>query len=236
MATIYVIRHGQASFGAANYDILSKLGRRQAEVMGHYFRDCGVQFDAVYSGDLQRQQDTARLAIAGQSAMPEHHIDARFNEIRNDEQLEHLMPIVLEKDDALRELVESRGLRESKDYQKAIRAVFNHWVSPECNHPEIQSWSSYSSGVREALARVMAEQGRRKTVGIFTSGGTIATIVAQVLGLGGDRTYQFYEPMLNCSVTRIFYSGSKVSLSYFNDCSFLQVLGQQLGENLVTYR
>ncbi|MFT5334978.1 MAG: broad specificity phosphatase PhoE, partial [Halioglobus sp.] len=32
MASIYVIRHGQASFGAANYDKLSDLGCRQAEV------------------------------------------------------------------------------------------------------------------------------------------------------------------------------------------------------------
>ena len=56
MASIYVIRHGQASFGAANYDKLSELGCRQAEVLGHYLRECNIHFDAVYSGDLQRQQ------------------------------------------------------------------------------------------------------------------------------------------------------------------------------------
>jgi len=86
------------------------------------------------------------------------------------------------------------------------------------------------------LHDVMVEQGGGKTVGIFTSGGTIATLVAQVLGLSGEQTYRFYEPIFNCSVSQLFYTGTRVSLSYFNDRSFLQVLGTQRGENLISYR
>ena len=82
----------------------------------------------------------------------------------------------------------------------------------------------------------MQEQGAGKTIGIFTSGGTLATIVAQILGLDGEKTSQLYEPIVNCSVTQLFYSRSKISLSYYNDSSFLQVLGQQQGEALISYR
>ncbi|MFK8019387.1 MAG: histidine phosphatase family protein [Pseudomonadales bacterium] len=237
MATIYLIRHGQASFGAANYDELSGLGCRQAEVLGHYLRDCNIQFDAVYSGNLERQKKTAALAIASQPTVPVHHIDARFNEIRNDEQIEQLLPVIIEQQPAIKEIVES-GLGVSKNFQKIVEASFNHWVSPECSNEAIQSWADYSSGVRQAMANVMQIHGSGKTIGIFASGGTIATVVAQVLGLGGAQTYQFYEPVINCSVTQIFYSGagSRTSLSYFNDHSFLDVLGHQLGEKLITYR
>ncbi|RLA60985.1 MAG: histidine phosphatase family protein [Gammaproteobacteria bacterium] len=235
MATIYLIRHGQASFGAADYDKLSELGCRQARVVGEYLSECAINFDAVYSGDLLRQRETARLAIASQPGEVTHHIDPRFNEIRNDEQLKHLMPEVVKTNPAMRALVE-RGLSASKDYQKAIDAVFNYWVSPRCDDSRIQSWADYSGGTRQAMQEVMQSQGGGKTVGIFASGGTIATIVAQVLGLGGEATYQFYEPMFNCSVSQLFYSGTRVSLSYFNDCSFLQVLGAQKSENLVSYR
>ena len=66
MATIYLIRHGQASFGAADYDKLSELGCRQAQVTGEYLRDNKIHFDAVYSGSLLRQRETAQLAIASQ--------------------------------------------------------------------------------------------------------------------------------------------------------------------------
>lgn len=235
MATIYLIRHGQASFGADDYDKLSPLGERQAQVVGEYLRDHGIVLDAAYSGDLLRQRETARLALASQPKEVPHHIDTRFNEVRNDEQVKYLMPGLVRENPALQALVE-RGLSSSKDYQKVIEAVFRHWVSPACNELRIQSWADYSGGVRAALEEVMSSQGSGKTLGIFTSGGTIATIVGQVLGLGGEETYQFYEPVFNCSITQIFYNGRRTSLSYFNDRSYLQVMGNRNAENLVTYR
>jgi len=235
VASIYVIRHGQASFGEENYDKLSPLGARQAEVLGEYLRDCGIHFDAIYSGDLQRQRKTAEIAVALQSGKVTHHIDARFNEIRNEEQFEALMPTVLANNPALQALVDG-GLSSSKDFQKAIKAVFNYWVSPACDEPGIQSWSDYNADVTRALGDIITTQGSGKTIGLFTSGGTIATIVAGVLGLGSEHVYHFYEPVINCSVTQLLYSGGNVSLSHFNDHSFLHLLGFQRGEKLVTYR
>ncbi len=235
MATIYLIRHGQASFGAADYDKLSELGSRQAVVTGEYFRDAGVHFDAVYSGDLSRQRETARLVLTSQLKAVPHRIDPRFNEIQNEAQLKYLIPEVIKIDPKIQALVE-KGLSSSKDYQKVIDAVFNFWVSPACKDSRIQSWAEFSGGARQAIADVIQDQGGGKTVGIFTSGGALATIVAQVLGLGGEQTYQFYEPVLNCSVTQLFYSKSKISLSYFNDSSFLQIMGKQRGEELLSYR
>lgn len=235
MATIYLIRHGQASFGADDYDKLSELGCRQASVAGEYLAQCGISFDAIYSGNLLRQRETAQLAAASQPEELELRIDPRFNEIENDEQLKYLVPEVVKSNPAVQELME-RGLSSSKDYQKVIKAVFNYWVSPQCADARVQSWQDYSQGVSQALHDVMVEQGSGKTVGIFTSGGTIATIVAQVLGLTGEQTYRFYEPIFNCSVTQLFYTGTRVSLSYFNDRSFLQVLGTQRAENLISYR
>ena len=50
MGMLYLVRHGQASFGAANYDQLSDLGQRQCQRLGKYFRDRGQRFDAVVRG------------------------------------------------------------------------------------------------------------------------------------------------------------------------------------------
>lgn len=235
MATIYLIRHGQASFGDDDYDRLSPLGRRQAEVLGSYIQQSDIRFDAVYSGDLLRQSATAEIAVAKHDEQVPHHIDPRFNEVRNDEQIRRLVPEVTKRRPEIRDLIE-RGLKESKDYQKVIEAVFNYWISPECTASDIQTWQEFSGNAREALRQVMSSQGAGKTLGVFSSGGTIATIVAQVLGVDESLTYKFYEPMLNCSMTRLFYNSRRVSLSYFNDHSFLDVLGRQNGERLLTYR
>lgn len=235
MATLYLIRHGQASFGSDDYDKLSELGRRQATAVGEYLARQGIHLDAAYSGDLRRQRETAELALAAQPDRVPLQVDPRFNEVRNDEQIEHLVPEVVKTNPAIAALME-KGLRESKDYQKVIEAVFNYWVSPACEEPSIQSWADYAGGVRAAVAGLVREQGSGKTVAVFTSGGTIATIVSQVLGLGGEHAYKFYEPVFNGSITQLFYSGDRISLSYFNDRSFLQMLGNEAGENLVTYR
>lgn len=235
MASIYLIRHGQASFGAENYDKLSDLGRRQATVTGEHFTAIGTQFDAAYSGTLSRQRDTAALVTGEQPGEVPLKVDARLDEVRNDEHVEHILPLLAQQREEVRALVDG-DLSSSKQYQKVIDAIFNYWVSPECDIPGIQSWAEYSGGVRDALRDIIEEQGGGKTTAVFTSGGTIATFVAAVLDLPGSAVYQFYEPIFNCSVTQLFYSRNRVSLSYFNDCSFLRQLGAQRGESLVTYR
>ncbi len=116
MASIYVVRHGQASFGEENYDKLSTLGCRQAEVLGEYFRDCGIYFDATFSGDLQRQRKTAKLAIASQPGSDNHPIDTRFNELNNEELYEDLGPENIANNPALT-AIDDRALTSRKDYQ-----------------------------------------------------------------------------------------------------------------------
>ena len=58
MGTLYLIRHGQASFGADDYDQLSELGMRQAVRLGEWFHGKGVQFSAVMTGSLKRHVQT----------------------------------------------------------------------------------------------------------------------------------------------------------------------------------
>ena len=235
MASIYLIRHGQASFGSDNYDRLSELGRRQSRLTGEYLASTGVHFDAAYCGTLERQRHTGELALASQPRSVDLIVDPRLDEVRNDEHLEHLLPKVLATRPELQKIVDA-GLGSSKRFQKVIEAVFNHWVSPECDEPAIQSWEEYSRGVHSVLKDIVATQGAGRTTAVFTSGGTIAVLVAAVLGLPGTATYQFYEPVFNCSVTQLFYNADRISLSYFNDCSFLRQYSVQHGEQLVSYR
>ena len=58
MGTLYLVRHGQASFGAANYDQLSELGWRQSRRLGEHFLQQGRRFDAIMTGTLQRHAQT----------------------------------------------------------------------------------------------------------------------------------------------------------------------------------
>ncbi|HEX5285614.1 MAG TPA: phosphoglycerate mutase family protein, partial [Polaromonas sp.] len=58
MGTLYLVRHGQASFGAEDYDVLSALGHQQSLRLGEYFKYKGVRFEAALTGTLTRQIQT----------------------------------------------------------------------------------------------------------------------------------------------------------------------------------
>ena len=235
MADLLIIRHGQASFGADNYDQLSTLGQRQADLTGEFLSQSGVHFSAAFSGDLSRQRETGERILAQLEDAPSLVIDPRLNEVQTDEQIAVMTPLLCEQDPRFATLLADMN-KDSKSFQKIIETVFNYWVSPNCQVAGIQSWQDYSAGVVSAFeaARASAESG--STSAIFTSGGTIATLVGHVLGLSADRVYEFYEPVFNCSITRLIFNSRKCSLSTFNDVSHLQLMGAQRGERLVTYR
>ena len=235
MADLLIIRHGQASFGADNYDQLSTLGQRQADLTGEFLSQSGVHFSAAFSGDLSRQRETGERILAQLEGSPSLVIDPRLNEVQTDEQMAVMTPLLCEQDPRFATLMADMN-KDSKSFQKIIETVFNYWVSPNCQVAGIQSWQEYSAGVVSAFeaARASAESG--STSAIFTSGGTIATIVGHVLGLSADRVYEFYEPVFNCSITRLIFNSRKCSLSTFNDVSHLQLMCTQRGERLVSYR
>ena len=93
MSELYLVRHGQGSFGTGNYDKLSELGCEQARLVGRHFAETGVKIDALYAGTLVRQHETAELlarAFAGDAGTPIPVVtDAAFNEYDSDAILQH---------------------------------------------------------------------------------------------------------------------------------------------------
>ena len=150
MANLLIIRHGQASFGADNYDQLSPLGQRQADLTGEFLRQMGTRFSAAYSGDLSRQRETGQRVLDQLEDAPDLVIDPRFNEVQTDEQIDVMMPILIERDPRFADLVTAMNT-DTKSFQKIIETVFNYWVSPECDIGGIQSWADYSGGVVSAF-------------------------------------------------------------------------------------
>ena len=83
MTTIYLIRHGQASFGAESYDKLSPNGELQAQVLGRYFDNILKEAPYVVAGSMQRHQQTATLALT--ECFPEADVvtDNAWNEFNH---------------------------------------------------------------------------------------------------------------------------------------------------------
>ena len=125
MADLLIIRHGQASFGAENYDQLSALGQHQADLTGEFLSQSGVQLSAAFSGDLSRQRETGQRILAQLEEAPSLVIDPRFNEVQTDEQVAVMTPLLCEQDPRFAALMADMN-KDSKSFQKIIEI---------CNYP-----------------------------------------------------------------------------------------------------
>ena len=65
MSEVYFVRHGQASFGSDNYDLLSEKGPQQARLLGDHFSAQDMQFDHIITGDMVRHRETAEGICEG---------------------------------------------------------------------------------------------------------------------------------------------------------------------------
>jgi broad specificity phosphatase PhoE len=113
--------------------------------------------------------------------------------------------------------------------ERAARA----WVDGELVAESLLPWTGFHGRIADALGRIMREQGRGKSLLIATSGGVIGTIVAHVLGLRNHVAIELNWAVHNASITRLIYSGERVSLSTFNALPHLEREGRK---HLITYR
>lgn len=234
MATIHLLRHGQASFGSRNYDQLSELGQRQSQVLGGHLKGLNLRFDAMVCGTLSRQQDTAghaRSQLTGE--LPALETDAAFNEYDADGLFRAYLPRVLREDPTLaaqpQQLSQDRRL-----FQQAFVSVTRLWVegaTPE--HGELEPWKTFEARVHDALARLNTAYGKDAHVAVFTSGGVIAVSTAAALELSPRRTLQLNWGIYNASITELKYRRSGPFLLGFNNITHLRLAADPA---LITHR
>ena len=68
MGVVLLVRHGQASFGTDDYDVLSETGWEQARLLGAWLAGRGVTPDVVVRGGMRRHRETAEGLAAGAGA------------------------------------------------------------------------------------------------------------------------------------------------------------------------
>ncbi len=232
MSTLFMIRHGQASFGKENYDELSDLGRRQSRILGERLMNSDVRFDAIYSGTLLRQTDTADLLLSVFDSqgftIPEICQTDAFNEHDSESILRELIPVMIKENKEFKKHVD-RIFDDKKSFQKVFEAVMIKWVSGEYDLPGLTKWEDFFRDVEKGIKHIMKTGGRRKNVALFTSGGPIAVAVGRALNLSSRDTIRVSWQIVNTSVSCFKYTENRFMLSTFNEHSHLE-------KRFITYR
>lgn len=254
MTTILLARHGQASFGQENYDQLSELGGIQAQMLGQHYATTQRRIDAIFTGSLVRQQDSARhfweryqssIGISSDNDMavtpaidlnaPQSYVLPQFDEFNHKDVFIKADPAFGSQGAIAAEIAKAEVpmMRLAVLFDQAMQ----RWHAGDNDHDYIESWSQFNERAKQALEQVRIQVAnlnldRDSTVLVFTSGGVIAAIAAQLLQQGSQTAYQLNKSLVNTGVTAITLKDQGARLLSLNEYSHLFAEGKRF----VTWR
>lgn len=205
MGTLYLIRHGQASFGADDYDRLSALGARQCEALGAWMRHQGMQFEAVLRGSLRRHAQSLDALASALPGLPAAFEWPGLNEYDPAAVVRAIHP---------EPLTRARDAQEVRQHFRLLRDGLLRWTEGRTQPEGMPPWESFVAGVTAALDHVRGSC--EGPVLLMSSGGPIAAAVAHVLGAPAAVAIELNLSLRNSAVTEFGFNARRHSLRSFN--------------------
>lgn len=211
MRTLYLVRHGQASFGAADYDCLSDLGERQCRALGEWFAGRGLRFEAVLRGTLRRHVQSLAAIADGYGSLPPALEWPGLNEYDSAALLDtvHQGPALAAPDTP----------EVYRAHFRLLRQALQRWTAGETAPAGMPSWAEFVAGVAAALDHVRTQC--RGDVLIVSSGGPIATAVGQVLRTPPETVIDLNLRIRNSALTEFAVTPARHALVAYNQLPHL---------------
>lgn len=205
MGNLYLVRHGQASFGAADYDNLSALGHRQSVRLGEYFAAKGLAFEAVYTGTLKRHAQTWAGMAQGAGWPDTATLWPGLNEYDGEAVVKSIHPTPLDKPDTP---------EKYRNHFRLLRDGLTQWMNGVLSPQGMPHYDDFVQGVTSALDQV--RQHHTGNVLMVTSGGPISTAIGHLLGTTPETTIELNFRIRNSSVTELTYNPKRHMLVTYN--------------------
>jgi len=230
MGAIYVVRHGQASFGTEDYDRLTQTGFVQARLLGAYFALRNIRFDAVYTGTLRRHAETAQGIFAGHAehgdGPPAERLPALDEYDPEALVLAHTGVVPAPAASAA-----GRDIAAVREHFRRLKEALLAWADGRIRPAGMPSWQTFQDGAVAVLI-----EARRHFAGgnvlVVSSGGPIAAIVAAALKAPPQTAIELNLQIRNSAVTEFTMSSRRHQLVSFNALAHLDT---QPDPALVTY-
>ena len=225
MSSLFLVRHGQASFLERDYDKLSAKGEQQSRMLGEYWAGLKLGFDQVYSGPKIRQRETARLVgEAYKSAglpWPEPVVLPEFDEFQAEIVMERSLPALIESDSDIQRMHQAfKGAQtrpeQFKTFQRIFEVVIGRWADGKLPLDGIEPWADFSARVQRGLAKFTENGNRGQRIAIFSSGGPVGVAMQRALDLSTEATLKAAWMVRNCSYSEFLFSAGRFTLSSYN--------------------
>jgi len=210
MGTLYLVRHGQASFGAADYDQLSPLGTRQCHALGEYLAERGLKFEAVLRGSLRRHVQSLAALSAGHGQLPAALEWPGLNEYDGDALVRAIHPGLV---------LDAHTPEGYRQHFKLLRAGLQAWMAGQTAPAGMPRYAEWVAGITAALDHVRSRHSG--DVLVVSSGGPIATVMGQVLGTPAETTIDLNMHIRNSSLTELSFTPKRYRLVAYNQVPHL---------------
>jgi broad specificity phosphatase PhoE len=220
VTTLVLVRHGQASFGARNYDQLSDAGHRQSRILGEYWRTLGFSADAWYSGHMARQKGTGTTALAALGVDAPVIAHAAFDEYDHQGLIRAYLPAIAAEHP---EYAGDRRalLGDPQAFQQFFSKVIACWLeNRSCDEAIRETWDVFCQRCMAGLHDVA--RGAERVVA-FTSGGFITVALKEALKLDGVAAFEANWRVYNASVHTFRLGPRGLELLGFNNVSHLEL-------------
>lgn len=221
MGVVVLVRHGQASFGTDDYDVLSPVGWSQGRRLGPWLVGQGVVPTAIVRGDMRRHRETLEAVTETAGWSLDVTVDADWDEF------DHLGIVAGHPDVAA-------SMGDRKAFQRVFEQATALWTAGSGTYDE--TWVDFVARVRATLDRAVERAGRGQTVVVVTSGGVIGVVAALLADPDDDRPEALARRwaranavMVNSSVTRLVAGSTGPRLLTLNEHAHLDA-------DLLTYR
>ena len=210
MGTLYLVRHGQASFGADNYDQLSELGRRQGRRLGAYLAERGLRPDVVYTGTLARQMQTWDALAEGLGLAPGDAPEPvrwpGLNEYDSHAVITAVHPQPLPPPDTP---------EAYRQHFRLLRDGLAQWMAGVVTPRGMPAYVDFVRGITGALEHIRQHHHGRRVL-LVSSGGPIATAVGHVLGAPPETTIELNLRIRNSSLSEFAFTPRRHMLVTYN--------------------
>ena len=229
MSKIYFFRHAQASYGAVNYDKLSLKGEQQSAALGKHFAEQSIRFDRIFVGPLERQKHTLNIVREMYKqqdlTLPNPIVLPELKEHHGFQATKKALPEFISSVPLLRRLqseVDENPALQRRNSLLMSQYFIEEWAEGRVEVAGFESWKMFRENVTKGLTTILDATEKGETVGVFTSGGTISAIIANVLNLKEERKVAAMNfSIRNTSFSTLLYSENKLNLMSLNELPHL---------------
>lgn len=228
MSRIFFFRHAQASYLADNYDKLSEKGEAQSAELGKYLVNKELQFDKIFVGPLERQKHTCEIVsdifAKNNIPFPAPISVEGLKEHSGTEAVKLAYPQLLKNEQVKKwqQDIEANPKLMRRNTLLIFQYFMDEWSVGNIQMEGVESWREFRFAVRKGLDTILQNTDKGKTIGVFTSGGTIASITAESLNIADEtRVAAMNFSIRNTSFSSFLFSKNKFNLLSFNELPHL---------------